>query len=71
MASLFAICGTTHLATYWTPRQIRHSRATILRNTHPLGIEAVAAALGHSQVETSQIYARRMDVIAKELAKAQ
>jgi integrase len=39
----------------WHPNQLRHTFATELRKT--AGLDAVAAALGHSQITTSQVYA--------------
>lgn len=54
---------------HWYPLQIRHSKAEIVRRSHPKGIEAVQAALGHKEVTTSQIYARRTTELAQEIAK--
>jgi integrase len=39
----------------WAPNQLRHSFATELRKTESLDV--VAAALGHTKIETSQLYA--------------
>jgi integrase len=47
----------------WTPLQLRHTAGTVIRAKY--GLEAAKAILGHSRVETSQIYAER------DLAKAQ
>jgi len=41
----------------WSPNQLRHSRATIIREKY--GIEAAQVVLGHAEVETTQIYAER------------
>jgi integrase len=41
----------------WSPLQLRHTRATELRALY--GIEAARVILGHSKVETTQIYAER------------
>jgi integrase len=41
----------------WSPLQLRHSAATALRARY--GVEAAKVILGHSKVETSQIYAER------------
>jgi integrase len=41
----------------WNPLQLRHTAATLVRSRY--GIEAAKAILGHSRVETSQIYAER------------
>ena len=41
----------------WTPLQLRHAAATAIRAKY--GLETAKAILGHSRVETSQIYAER------------
>jgi integrase len=41
----------------WSPLQLRHAAATLIRSKY--GIEAAKVILGHSRVETSQIYAER------------
>ena len=41
----------------WCPLQLRHTAATLIRAKY--GVEATKAILGHSRVETSQIYAER------------
>jgi integrase len=41
----------------WTPSQLRHTRATLIRRR--FGIEAAQIILGHSNVDTTQIYAER------------
>lgn len=51
----------------WSPNQLRHLRAGELEET--LGIEASAAVLGHSKVETTAIYARRKRQLACEAAR--
>jgi integrase len=48
---------------HWHPNQLRHSAATEIRARY--GLEAAKAVLGHTRVETSQIYAER------DLAKAE
>jgi integrase len=47
----------------WSPLQLRHAAATAIRARY--GVEAAKVILGHSKVETSQIYAER------DLGKAQ
>ena len=47
----------------WAPLQLRHSAATAIRAKY--GVEAAKVVLGHTKVETSQIYAER------DLGKAQ
>jgi integrase len=51
----------------WHPNRLRHSRATELR---PFGLDVVKTILGHSKVETTQIYSEKdlaaaMEVVAK------
>jgi integrase len=41
----------------WTPNQLRHSRATVIRER--FGIEAAMVVLGHSDSGTTEIYADR------------
>jgi integrase len=41
----------------WSPLQLRHTSATRIRARY--GLEAAKAILGHTRVETSQIYAER------------
>jgi integrase len=41
----------------WSPLQLRHTAATLIRQRY--GVEAARVVLGHSKVETSQIYAER------------
>lgn len=51
----------------WSPNQLRHTMGTKTREQ--FGIEAVAAALGHSKTDTSEIYAQRNLQLAVEVAK--
>jgi integrase len=48
----------------WHPNQLRHSRATELRSH---GLDMVKTILGHSKVETSQVYAEKDIHAAMEL----
>jgi integrase len=48
----------------WAPNRLRHSRATELR---PYGLDLVKTVLGHSKVETSQVYAEKDFAAAREL----
>lgn len=50
----------------WSPNQLRHSAATEIRQR--FGIEAVAAVLGHSKTDTSEIYALRNLTLAASIA---
>jgi integrase len=47
----------------WSPLQLRHTAATAIRARY--GVEAAKVILGHTKVETTQIYAER------DLGKAQ
>lgn len=51
---------------HWHPHQLRHSRATELRKS--FGIEAARVALGHSDVETSLIYAEKDRGVGMKIA---
>src|SRR4029078_10497162 len=51
----------------WRPNRLRHNRATELR---PYGLDVAKTVLGHSKVETSQVYAEKdmkaaMDLVAR------
>ena len=48
----------------WGPNRLRHSRATELRG---FGLDMVKTILGHSKVETSQVYAEKDMLAAMEL----
>lgn len=48
----------------WHPNQLRHSRATELRG---YGLDIVKTILGHTKVETSQVYAEKDMLAAIEL----
>lgn len=54
----------------WSPGRLRHNAATAVRKSH--GLEVSRALLGHSKVETTQIYAEvdreRLAKLAKETA---
>lgn len=52
----------------WHPNQLRHTRATEIRAT--AGLDAAAAVLGHSRVETTQVYAEVATARAVEVARA-
>jgi integrase len=41
----------------WAPNQLRHTFATLIRKNH--GLEAAQVLLGHSEADTTQIYAER------------
>jgi integrase len=51
----------------WSPLQLRHTAATLIRAKY--GLEAAKAILGHTRVETSQIYAERDMSRAEEIMR--
>lgn len=53
---------------HWTPNQLRHTRATEVRRVH--GIDAAGALLGHTKLETTQVYAERQLSLATSIALA-
>jgi integrase len=52
----------------WTPHQLRHTRATEIRRAY--GIEAARTILGHSRLETTEIYAEQDRARAREIMAA-
>ena len=50
----------------WTPHQLRHARATMVREQ--FGLEAAQAVLCHESIAATQIYARRNDAMARKIA---
>ncbi len=50
----------------WAPNQLRHTRGTEIRKEY--GLEAAGAVLGHSKVETTQVYAERDQALARRVA---
>lgn len=51
----------------WSPLQLRHTVGTRVRADHDL--EAAQAVLGHARADATQIYAARLDGMARELAE--
>lgn len=51
---------------HWTPYALRHSAAQAVRDA--VGIEAASALLGHSRLDTTQIYAQASEARAIEAA---
>jgi len=49
----------------WSPKQLRHSRATYLRKIY--GIEAAQVILGHSSLSTTEVYAEADFAKAREV----
>jgi integrase len=51
----------------WSILQVRHSRATEVRERY--GVEGAAAAMGHRRVETTQIYAEKNERLSRDIAR--
>ncbi|MEO0632134.1 MAG: tyrosine-type recombinase/integrase, partial [Planctomycetota bacterium] len=51
----------------WSPNRLRHNRATEVRRQ--FGVDGAGAVLGHSRLETTQIYAERNEQLASEIAR--
>ena len=51
---------------HWTPNQLRHTKATEIRRQ--FGLDAAGAVLGHSKLETTQVYAERATELAAQVA---
>jgi integrase len=51
----------------WHPHQIRHSAATEIR--HRFGLEATQVVLGHSRMNTSEIYAKKNHDLAEQVVR--
>jgi integrase len=49
----------------WSPNRLRHNAATTLRREH--GLDAAQVILGHSELETTQVYAERDEQRAREI----
>lgn len=50
----------------WTPNQLRHTGATLIREE--LGLQAAQVALGHRNISTTQIYAEKSEQLQREVA---
>jgi integrase len=51
----------------WSPNQLRHALATQVRSE--IGIEAASATLGHSNLKTTEVYAKADERLALEVAR--
>jgi integrase len=51
----------------WHPHQLRHTTATTIRRQ--FGIEAAQAVLGHSQIDTSELYAEKSLEAARQVMR--
>ncbi|HBE62277.1 MAG TPA: integrase [Rhodopirellula baltica] len=52
---------------HWSPNQLRHSRATVIRKE--FGLEAAQVVLGHKSADITQTYAERDAALAFEVAR--
>lgn len=52
----------------WTPHQLRHARAHLVRER--FGVEAAQAILGHDSLEATQLYSQRRLELAREVARS-
>lgn len=52
---------------HWSPNQLRHSAATLVRSK--FGLEAAQVILGHSKADVTQVYAERDQRLAVEVAR--
>jgi integrase len=50
----------------WSPHQLRHGRATEIRQTY--GLEAAQAVLGHASIDATQIYASKLFELARRVS---
>ena len=51
----------------WSPRQLRHTRATLIRQAY--GLEAAKAVLGHADTKITEIYAERDLELAMQIMR--
>jgi len=65
--AIYRACRKSPAIPDWTPGQLRHTQATVIRAA--FGAEAAQVILGHSQLETSQIYAERNEKLARDVAE--
>ena len=52
---------------HWSPNQLRHAAATSVRDS--ISLEAASAVLGHLDLDTTKIYAKRSDEIRRDAAR--
>lgn len=53
---------------FWSPNQLRHTAATLIRKQ--FGLDAAAAVLGHAKMSTTEIYAELDQALAAKAVKA-
>lgn len=59
LSKLRIVCAVLHfIALGFTKQQGRHSAATTILLSHGVPIETVSRILGHTNIKTTQIYAR-------------
>ena len=58
-----------HGIPHWSPNQVRHAAAEEARQKHPARLEAAQSRLRHSKMSTSEIYAHRLDVLGRDVAR--
>jgi integrase len=54
------------LLPHWHPNQLRHTHATEVRSKY--GLEAAGAALGHTRLSVTEIYAEKNEALAMRVA---
>lgn len=52
---------------FWSPNQLRHGAATRIRRDY--GLESSRVVLGHSDVETTSVYAERDEELARKIMR--
>jgi site-specific recombinase XerC len=67
-AHAVAVAAEKAGAPHWHPYQLRHSYATKVRKFH--GLEAAGAALGHTRMSATEVYAERDEQLAVTVAAA-
>ncbi len=61
-------CEVAKIAPHWTPNQLRHTAATVVRKQ--FGIEAAQILLGHARADITQVYAEIDAAKSIEVARA-
>jgi integrase len=51
----------------WSPRQLRHTRATLIRQAY--GLEAAKSVLGHAGPKITELYAERVLELAMRIMR--
>lgn len=66
VAHAVAVAAVKAKVPHWHPYQLRHSYATKVRKHH--GLEAAGAALGHTRMSATEVYAERDEQLAVAVA---